>query len=231
LSTPAGAFILMGLRDIPDRVLAFVLALASGVMIAVACTELIPHGVRLAGLWPASAGLTAGTLGMGLAHAQIRRMAEGRPSSPSAPLALTGWLMAVALAVHDIPEGLAITAGDSISPHLGFFLAVAIALHNVPEGMSIAAPLLAAGLSRRRVAATTAAVGCVTPLATLLTTGLRNTPTAWLAAILAFAGGVMLTVVAEDALPTAWRRDRRAVAPGLAAGGLLMGLMFLAGVR
>jgi ZIP family zinc transporter len=230
LSTPLGATVIMGLRHVSGRVLAFVLALASGVMITVAVTELIPRGIRLGGLAPAVVGLAAGGIGMVFLRAGILRLAGKATPFGNERLGITGALIAVALAIHDIPEGLAITAGDIVSPHVGLLIAAAIALHNIPEGMSIAAPMLAAGAGRGRVALITAAVGCVTPLATWVAAGLRDVPAVWVAAVLAFAGGVMLTVVLQDALPTAAREDPRVIAVGLAAGGLLMAVLSARGI-
>jgi zinc transporter ZupT len=71
----------------------------------------------------------------------------------AADLARTGLLSALAVGIHNLPEGLASFAATMASPSAGAAIAVAIALHNIPEGVAVAMPLAYASGSRWKVGA------------------------------------------------------------------------------
>ncbi len=57
----------------------------------------------------------------------------------------TGLLVAIGIAIHNTPEGIAVGAGYAHTPQFGIFIAIAIALHNIPEGIATALPLYQSG--------------------------------------------------------------------------------------
>ncbi len=61
-----------------------------------------------------------------------------------------GYLIAIGIALHDLPEGIAIAVGYAAQENLGLIIALAIGLHNIPEGMATAAPLLMGGLTPQK---------------------------------------------------------------------------------
>ncbi len=67
------------------------------------------------------------------------------------PLMRTGFLIFLGIALHNLPEGLAIGAGFESSPEAGIYIAMAIGLHNIPEGLAIAGPLKSAGASNLKI--------------------------------------------------------------------------------
>jgi ZIP family zinc transporter len=225
LSTPFGAFFILTMRRLSPSTLAAVLGLAAGVMVTVASTELIPAAVHTGGAGTAWLGAAVGGLSMAVLRAVVHRAWSAGHRGTRTHLEATGWFLAIALALHDVPEGLAIAAGDLVSTHLGVVIASAIALHNIPEGMSIAAPLKAAGVNPRRILTASLAIGLVTPLSTITAAWASRLATPWIASILAFAGGVMILVVLTDSLPEAWHQGPRPTLAGLLAGGLLMVLL------
>lgn len=118
-----------------------------------------------------------------------------------------GWFVTLAIALHDLPEGIAIGAGDAVHRQIGIIIALAIAIHNIPEGMGIAAPLRLGGVSKGRILAVTLLTGLVTPLGTLISLGfVRLSPVA-VSLSLAFACGAMVYVVAQSILPSALTRN------------------------
>ncbi|MBX6396462.1 MAG: ZIP family metal transporter [Alicyclobacillaceae bacterium] len=133
-----------------------------------------------------------------------------------------GWFLAFAVALHDLPEGLAIVAGDRVSPSLGTVLALAVALHNIPEGMTIALPLRMAGMSSGMVMATTFVAGLVTPFGTWMGVHLFRASPEGMAYALAFSGGAMAYVVARDIVPEALDTDWRETCAGLVLGAMLI---------
>lgn len=224
LCTPLGAVLVLTFSTLPSRVLSFVLALASGVMLTVVLTELMPNSLNIGGPWWFILGAISGIVLMSL----LRDL--WRPTAPSGTalntpnrLIQTGQAIALAIAVHDLPEGMAIGAGDLVHAQLGFVLALAIALHNLPEGMSIAAPLFMGGTPRNRILLLTLAISLITPLGTLIALGLGTLTPELQSFMLALASGAMIYVVVHDTLPESWRSGKVSLGLGLAAGVLLMG--------
>ena len=109
----------------------------------------------------------------------------GRRLSPGGALLL-------AVVLHNIPEGLAVGAGDSAGLTLG------IALQNIPDGAVAAVPLLALGFSRWRAFSAGVLTGIVEPIAAGLMLAFAPYLTPWMPALLGFAAGAMLFVVMTE---------------------------------
>ncbi|NMP23521.1 ZIP family metal transporter [Sulfobacillus harzensis] len=193
LSTPLGALLVLGFRSLAPRILSFILGLASGVMVTVVVTELAPTSFQ-------TGGLSALVLGCGSGIAAMSLLTDLWKPGNSFPSRLrrTGHSIALAISVHDLPEGMAIGAGHAVHAKLGLIMALAIALHNMPEGMSIAAPLAMGGVARRKILGLTGLISLITPLGTLIPLVLGNLSHTISAVILAFAAGAMIYVVAQD---------------------------------
>lgn len=219
LSTPVGAALVTGFRRIGPGALAVMLGIASGVMGVVTAADLLPLSIREGGVSLACLGAAVGLTGMWALHGQ---MARGGSSSDQARFRIMGWFVAVAMALHDLPEGMAIGAGNMVGVRVGVVIALAIALHNVPEGMSIAAPLRMGGVPPARILVATAAIGLVTPLGTLVALVLGAISPDSSAVILALAAGAMTYVVSHDTLPESLRASWPAALVGIALGSLLM---------
>lgn len=223
LSTPLGALIVLRFQTLSRPVLAFILALASGVMVTVVLTELLPNGIKTGGIGWFTVGCLGGIILMVGLAAQWRHVDAGsRAVTTSSRLRQTGQSIALAIAVHDLPEGMAIGAGDAVHAQLGLIIALAIALHNMPEGMSIAAPLAMGGMSRRKILVLTGLISFVTPLGTLLPLLLGALSPTLSAFFLALASGAMLYVVVNDTFPEAWQAHKEATVFGVLAGAAVM---------
>ena len=105
-------------------------------------------------------------------------------------------------------------------------MALAVGLHNIPEGLAVAVPVAAATGSRVRAVGWALASGLAEPLGALLAfTVLRGVLTPlFLAGSLAFIAGVMAWVCAGTLLPDAFAAARPSAAGGLCAGVVLMTL-------
>ena len=122
-------------------------------------------------------------------------------------LVVAGVVMACAIALHNIPEGMTIGASFAISDNLmlgtGMVMAVLIGLHNIPEGMAVAVPLISGGMGRVRATLLTAACGAPTLLGAWLGFWLGDIGPLGLCLSLGFASGAMLYVVFCEILPVA----------------------------
>ena len=95
-----------------------------------------------------------------LVHADHLNMHK-RHNDSKLSLFVAGVVMACAIALHNIPEGMTIGASFAVSDNLmwgtGMIMAVLIGLHNIPEGMAVAVPLISGGTGRARATLITAA--------------------------------------------------------------------------
>jgi ZIP family zinc transporter len=220
LATPLGALVVLRFRTLSPRMLGFILSLASGVMVTVVLTELAPTSLRTGGLPVFAFGCGSGLVAMSLT-ADLWKSGNSSLSR----LRRTGQSIALAIAVHDLPEGMAIGAGHAIAAKLGLITALAITLHNMPEGMCIAAPLAMAGVGRGRILGLTLLISCITPLGTLVPVLLGTVSPKVSAFVLAFAAGAMLYVVVQDTFPESWRSGKGPAIAGLLLGGAMMGVL------
>jgi len=157
--------------------------------------------------------------------------ASGR--QPRSSLFLAGLVMAAAIALHNVPEGMVIGAsfakgaGTGALSRGGLVMACVIGLHNIPEGMAVAVPLISGGMARGRAAALTACTGAPTILGAVLGLYLGTMGPLSLALSLSFASGAMLYVVFGELLPEAilmWRSKLPALA---AIVGMMTGLLII----
>ena len=167
-----------------------------------------------------------------LTHANhLHEHRKGR--QPRSGLFLAGLVMAAAIALHNVPEGMVIgasfsrTAEEMLLNRGGLTMAVVIGLHNIPEGMAVAVPLISGGMPKWRSVVITALTGFPTVLGALLgfTVGAMG-PTA-LSLSLSFASGAMLYVVFGELLPESilmWQSKLPATATII---GMLTGLVII----
>mgnify|MGYP001361013431 CR=1 FL=1 len=151
----------------------------------------------------------------------------------SSNLFVAGLIMAVAIALHNVPEGMVIGAmyvgvdPASLTSGSGFIMAVTIGLHNIPEGMSVAVPLIAGGMNRGKAVAITALSGFPTVLGAMLGYWAGSLGPVMNALALSFASGAMLYVVFGELLPESYLMWK-SKAPALGImGGLLLGMLLI----
>jgi len=167
-----------------------------------------------------------------LTHANhLQEHRAGR--QPRSGLFLAGLVMAAAIALHNVPEGMVIGAsfarssGEILLNRGGLTMAIVIGLHNIPEGMAVAVPLISGGMSKWRSVVITALTGAPTILGAILgyTVGAMG-PVA-LALSLSFASGAMLYVVFGELLPEAILMWRSKLPAAAAIIGMMTGLIII----
>lgn len=151
--------------------------------------------------------------------------------APKRELWVAGVVIACAIALHNIPEGMSIGASYNIDTEGGvsmaLILAVLIGLHNIPEGMAVSVPLVAGGMKRIKAALLTAASGVPVVLGAWLGYWIGDIGAIGLAASLGFASGAMLYVVFGEIIPQAELMYRSKVPAFFVIIGMLIGMIII----
>ena len=165
-----------------------------------------------------------------LIHADHFREHYNRRDSKMA-LFVAGAVMACAIALHNVPEGMTIRASyASSSGEMGraaLVLAVLIGLHNIPEGMAVSVPLISGGMTKWKAVLVTALSGVPTVIGALLGYLLGELGAMGLCLSLGFASGAMLYVVFGEILPQAILMYHSKLPAFSAIGGMLVGLLII----
>ena len=231
-ATAAGAILGFAFKKISHRFSDIVLAFAAGVMLAAAVIGLILPSLDYGGkfsLLTTAAGIFCGALCLNLLDRAVphlhRLTGVDQENHPSGAEQLNRVLLFVmAIAIHNLPEGIAAGVGFGTgNTGEAVTIAAGIALQNIPEGMVIIAPMLATGMSRGRTLAIALFTGLVEVLGTLLGYFAVSLSSAILPFALAFAGGTMLYVISDEMIPeTHAHGSERGATYALLAGFCLM---------
>ena len=207
-ATLIGAFLGFIFRDLSHRFSDIVLSFAAGVMLAAAVLGLILPAVEYGGSWGllyVVPGIFIGAMCLNLIDKIVPHMHKlvGQDIESHNNASLNKVLLFVmAIAIHNLPEGIAAGVGfGSGDSSQALLIAGGIALQNIPEGMVIIGPLLASGVSTRRTMVAAAITGLVEVVGTLIGYFAVSLSTAVLPFALAFAGGTMLYVISDEMIP------------------------------
>lgn len=161
-----------------------------------------------------------------LIHAD--HLKEHQKESSAYQLFVAGIIMASAIALHNLPEGIVIGASFAAkTENLGLVMAIMIGLHNIPEGMAVSVPLVAGGMPKAKAVVITALSGAPTVIGAVIGYYTGSIGDTALALSLSFASGAMLYVVFGELLPESilmWRSKLPAFA---VMTGLLVGLLII----
>lgn len=219
IGTGIGGLIGMLFGKSSKKTLSCLLAFASGVMLSIVCFDLIPESLSLGSIIITSISIFGGILIVQwlnllidrITHSQsthieledLRHQSDLIASGGQKSMLRSGLIMFAAIALHNLPEGMAIGSSASHDLEMGFVLAILIALHNIPEGMSICVPLIEGGMNKWKAIGLTALSGAPTLVGGLIGALFGNAGNLPIAISLALAAGAMLYVTFCEVLPQA----------------------------
>lgn len=233
LATVLGALIILATGRPEEKMLAILLGFAGGVMSAVVTFDLLPSALVYSNITVVMLGFTAGLCFMLILDVIISFLPQFKAEkeqhvttrgwgNKKAGLLKMGYLIAIGIALHDLPEGIAIAVGYAATENLGLIIALAIGMHNIPEGMAIAAPLTMAGIKPIRIILLCLFISLFTPAGALLGILLVSISSHFISLLLALAGGAMAFIVLNELLPEALRRH-----PHYAYCGFFLGVLLI----
>jgi zinc transporter, ZIP family len=151
---------------------------------------------------------------------------SARDPGRDAALARVGLISALAIAIHNFPEGIATFASALNNISVGTSIAIAVAIHNIPEGIAVAIPVYFATRSRKRAFIQSFASGLAEPIGALLAFLILMpflTPVV-VGAMLSAVGGIMVFISFDELLPTAREYDTGHTA----IAGIVLGMAVMA---
>lgn len=233
-ATALGTVPVMFSQTLSEKVQDAMLGFGAGVMLAACAFSLVVPGLDSAGNlgygpWQAGAMVGGAILLGGAVLLLIDRLLphehfiKGKEGIEVRRLRRT-WLFVFAIALHNLPEGLAIGVGYVGSgPERGTALATGIAIQDVPEGLVVALALLSVGYRRTFAVALGMLSGLVEPLGAVLGAIVVGGTAALLPWGLGFAAGAMLFVISHEMIPESHRKGHEVYATcGLMIGFVLM---------
>ncbi len=234
VGTALGALPAFFLKGIPQKVEDTLLGLAAGMMLAACAFSLLLPGLeagdRIMGSPVGGAGIVI--IGMALGVALMLGLdqftphehPEGGPCGPGYDRCGRVWLFVMAMALHNLPEGMAVGVGFAQGDlSVGVPLATAIALQDIPEGLAVALALRTAGFSSRLAVLVAAGSGLLEPIGALLGVGLSSGLAFAYPLGLGLAAGAMLFVVSHEVIPETHRNGHQTPATlGLMVGFAIM---------
>lgn len=234
LATALGTLPVLLSHQLSQRTHDTMLGFGAGVMLAACSFSLIIPGLAAARTMGAGGWGAGGTVGLGIAAGALFLMLIDRIvphehffkglEGPRALAMKRVWLFVLAIAVHNLPEGLAIgVAYAGTDPASALALATGVSIQDVPEGMVVALALRGVGYGRWTCAGLGVLSGLVEPVAAVVGAGLVGLSAGMLPWGLAAAAGAMLYVISHEIIP----ESHRAGHERWATGGLMLGFIVM----
>lgn len=247
LATGLGGLIAILKKNPGDRFMASALGFSSGVMLYVSLVEILPNGIEnlsetfgeRGGHWWAIAAFFGGIALIAVIDRLVpeainphESMVDDTPERQISRQRLMkmGTLTALAIAIHNFPEGFATFMAALEDPLIAVPIVVAIAVHNIPEGIAVAVPIREATGSRRRALTWSTLSGLAEPAGAVIgfLILLPFLGPATLGFAFAAVAGIMVFISMDELLPTAVATGRHHHAVyGLVVGMAVMAISLL----
>ncbi|MDY3030177.1 MAG: zinc transporter ZupT [Clostridia bacterium] len=226
MATGAGSVLSLFTKKTNTRFLASSLGFSAGVMIYVSMIEIFQKSRTyissytndIKGYWLAVAAFFVGIIFIGIidflvpsAEGDIGNLQDSKKNEKL--LNRMGFMTALAIGIHNFPEGMATFTSALKEPHLGIAIAAAISIHNIPEGIATAVPIYFATGSRRRAFGISFLSGIAEPVGAVLGyLVLRPFFNDMVFGLLfGFIAGIMVFISVEELLPMAREYEKSRV--------------------
>ncbi len=243
LSTCIGSIIVFFTNRTNKKILSFSLGLSAGVMIYVSFVELFMQSQQIfisefginSGMLFTNIAFFIGMIFIGIIDKlvpsaenphEIKVVEDINKEVSNKKLMRIGIIAALAIGIHNFPEGIATFVAASEAPKLGVAIAIAIAIHNIPEGTAVAIPVYQATGNKLKAFLYSLLSGIAEPIGALLAYFILSPfmSQTLLGGILAFVAGIMIFISLDELLPAAREYGEH----HLSIYGLLIGMLIIA---
>lgn len=250
LATGIGSLIAFFTKTTNTKFLSFALGFSAGVMIYVSMIEIFVKAkdALIAGLgetvgnWATVGGFFGGMLLIALIDKlipkqgnpheikKVEEMSNGNKALKDPNLLKMGTFTALAIAIHNFPEGIATFASALQDPTLGIAIAIAIAIHNIPEGIAVSVPIYFSTGSKKKAFKWSFASGLSEPIGAIVAYFLLMPflNDIMFGIIFAAVAGIMVFISLDELLPAAKQYDEAHLSIyGLIGGMVVMAISLL----
>ncbi|MBP1553728.1 MAG: ZIP family metal transporter [Oscillospiraceae bacterium] len=259
--TGLGGIIGAMLQKDSNRIASILLSFAAGVMLSVVCFDLVTEAIETnIGIYFVIFSIALGVAVIYIlnyiidrkTNPEIPHIDENHPKTADdldelihsdhfehhqsrqdnkVSLFIAGIIMACAIALHNVPEGMTIGASyasnNGVMGSSALVLAILIGLHNIPEGMAVSVPLISGGMGKAKAVFITAMSGVPTIIGALLGYMIGELGALGLALSLGFASGAMLYVVFGEIVPQSILMYHSKLPAFSTIFGMLVGLLII----
>lgn len=225
--TTLGAILATSFRKSSNVIMSSIIAIAGGLMLSIVTFDLIPEAILAGGIGYTLIGIVTGIVFVTIIDMIlpntifISRVGKNFK---------TGLILAIGLAAHNFPEGLAIGSGFIGSSALGIELAIVIGLHDIPEGAAVAASFMTTRLSRFKIIIITAITALPTCIGAYTGAVAGEISSVFITICLGFAGGTMLYIVCGELIPQSKDLVKGVFSTISILIGIILGLLITAAV-
>ena len=191
-----GAFLGVTMNKPSRKFLGNIIGFASGLMLSIVVFELIPEATEKTGFFGTLLFLILGIIIVVI----IDKMSH-LSSGVNSEYTKVAFMVAMGIMLHNFPEGLIMGFGFVNGESLGLKMSVIIAIHDVPEGLAVAAPLMLSGTKNRKILFYAFLTALPTAIGAWLGIYIGSISVNILGSALAFASGVMLYVIYGEMIP------------------------------
>jgi zinc transporter, ZIP family len=248
IGTGLGGLIGIFLGKKTERTISMVLTFASGIMVSIALFDLMPEASDISGPLITALGVLVGVAVIfafnysidkatqrakkkvkthdtlkSLHHQEKLIITKAKTNSTS--LLRAGFIMLIAISLHNIPEGMAIGSSGAVSINLSATLAILLALHNIPEGMTMATPLSAGGVGKLKTLVLIILAGSTTIIGGVLGALVGGIGGVATSLALSFAAGAMLYVTFCEILPQSVLMEKGRLPALFSIFGIVLGFI------
>ncbi len=228
IGTGLGGALALSLVRPNKKLLSLLLGFTSGLMISIVTFDLLPEAINIGGIYTEMLGLVLGILIVVFIEECIQNNQSNKKLKERNNFLKAGILIGIGIAIHNLPEGLAIGSSFVFTTEMGMKMAIVITLHNLPEGIAMATPLRIGGFPKLKVLLITVASGVPTGIGAFIGGLLGNISDFFISLCLALAGGTMLYITCGELIPNAKTLHKGRASTISILIGFLLGMIIVA---
>lgn len=230
--TGGGALLSCAIKTTGKQLSAALMGLSGGIVVAMVFFDMLPEAWEMAGpfsLLGAAIGVVVLFLVIHLVpHKDAAEFDEQTVSDiKSSNLARTGVLIAVGVAIHNLPQGIAIGSGIVSGQSFGLVLSLLLLLHNIPEGMVMAIPLKLGGVPFSKIITLAVLAALPTVVGALIGGLVAGISETFIGASVGFASGALGLLIFKEMLPQAFSLHKGKTTVLALIAGAALGLLIV----
>lgn len=224
-SSALGGFLIGIFNPKSNHVLAGLYELSAGMMTGIVCFEMLPDSFEISNIWVSILGILTGIGCIYILDVFVQRSDEKFKKITT--LSMSSLVIIIAMAGHNITEGIAIGSSSSYSVALGITIIISIFLHNIPEGMVVAISMKKDKKSLFEMIKYSAIVGIPTGFGAFFGKIIGDISDFYVALSLSFSAGAMLYIVACDLIPSSKLISKKKIVSTMYIVGIIIAIIVI----